>query len=118
MIFSGDQTLGSPKLMQTTIEYMKQHDITLGMIEHTTQLQFYPQDGLIEMAKGLDYKAARVYSIPKDEQAKLKLAEAVERWGNTDEERNIRINLLRIYDKPAAGMSLLATNIKYFSICF
>ena len=74
------------------------------MIEHTTQLQFYPQDGLIEMAKGLDYKAARVYSIPKDEQAKLKLAEAVERWGNTDEERNIRINLLRIYDKPAAGM--------------
>ena len=115
MIFSGDQTLGSPKLMQTTIDYMKQRDITLGMIEHTTQLQFYPQDGLVEMAKGLDYKAARVYSIPKDEQAKLKLAEAVERWGNTDEERNIRINLLRIYDKPAAGMSLLATNMKYFS---
>ena len=28
MIFSGDQTLGSPKLMQTTIDYMKQRDIT------------------------------------------------------------------------------------------
>ena len=33
----------------------------------------------------------------------------------TDEERNIRINLLRIYEEPAPNMSLLETNMKYFS---
>ena len=115
IIFSGSQTLGSPKSLQTTIDLMKQRSITLGMIEDTTQLQFYKQDGLMEIAKGLDYQAARVYSIPKDEQPKLKLADAVERWSNTDEERNIRIDLLRTYEKPAAGMTLLQTNMKYFA---
>lgn len=115
IIFSGDQTLGSPKHIDTTIEYMKARQITLGMVEHTTQLQFYKQDGLMEIAKALDYQAARVYSIPKDEQPKLKLAEAVERWANTDAERNIRINLMRTYEKPAAGLTLLETNMKYFA---
>ena len=33
----------------------------------------------------------------------------------TDEERNIRIDLLRIYDTPAPNMSLLETNMKYFT---
>ena len=115
MIFSGEQILGSPKSLERTISYMKARDLTLGMIEHTTQLQFYKQDGLLEAAKALDYRAARVYSIPKDEQPKLKIAEAVERWANTDAERNIRINLMRTYEKPAAGMSLLDTNMKYFA---
>lgn len=115
MIFSGEQILGSPKALDRTISYMKDRDLTLGMIEHTTQLQFYKQDGLMEVAKALDYKAARVYSIPKDEQPKLKIAEAVERWANTDAERNIRINLMRTYEKPAAGMNLIDTNMKYFA---
>jgi len=115
IIFSGEQTLGSPTQLDTTVDYFKARDITLGMIEHTTQLQFYKQDGLMEIAQALDYKAARVYSIPKDEQPKLKIATAVERWANTDEERNIRIDLMRIYEKPEDNMSLLATNLKYFS---
>ena len=94
---------------------MKERDITLGMIEHATQLQFYPQDGLYDIARGLDYKVARLYTIPKDEQPKLKMDVAVERWANTDEERNIRIDLMRIYEKPEGDMSLLATNMKYIS---
>lgn len=115
IIFSGEQTLGSPSQLDTTVDYFKDRGITLGMIEHTTQLQFYKQDGLMEIAQALDYKAARVYSIPKDEQPKLKIATAVERWTNTDEERNIRIDLMRIYEKPEGNMSLLETNLKYFS---
>jgi len=80
-----------------------------------TQLQFYKQDGMEEIAKGIGYdKIVRLYAIPKDEQPKLKISTAVERWANTDEERNIRIDLLRIYDKPSPNMSLLETNMQYF----
>ena len=115
VVFSGSQSLGAPKSLQTTIDEMKDRQITLGLIEATTQLQFYKQDGMEEIAKGLGYdKIARLYSIPKDEQPKLKIDAAVERWSNTDEERNIRIDLMRIYDKPSPNMSLMATNMKYF----
>ena len=115
IVFSGSQCLGAPKALQTTIDEMKDRDITLGLIEATTQLQFFKQDGMEELAKGVGYhKVARLYSIPKDEQPKLKIDAAVERWSNTDEERNIRIDLLRIYDKPSPNMSLLETNMKYF----
>lgn len=114
IVFSGAQTLGAPKSLQATIDAMKERDLTLGLIEATTQLQFYKQDGMEEIAKGLGYdKIARLYAIPKDEQPKLKIAAAVERWANTDEERNIRIDLMRIYDKPSPNMSLFETNMKY-----
>ena len=39
---------------------------------------------------------------------------AINRWSTTDRERNIRINLLRIYEKPEHEMTLLETNLKYF----
>lgn len=115
IVYSGSQVLGAPQALQTTIDEMQEHGYNLGLIEATTQLQFYKQDGMTEIAKGLGYDhVARLYSIPKDEQPKLKIDSAVERWSNTDEERNIRIDLLRIYDKPAPNMTLLETNMKYF----
>lgn len=115
IVFSGAQSLGAPKALQTTIDEMKERNITLGLIEATTQLQFYKQDGMEEIVKGIGYdKVARLYAIPKNEQPKMKIDAAVERWSNTDEERNIRIDLLRIYDKPSPNMSLLATNMQYF----
>lgn len=115
IVFSGSEALGGKEHTKRTIEHMKEQNITLGMIENVTQLQFYPQDGLLDIARGLDYDAARLYTIPKDEQPKLKMDVAVERWANTDEERNIRIDLLRIYEKPEGDMSLLDTNLKYIS---
>ena len=115
IVYSGPQVLGTGKSLQTTIDLMKERHIDLGLIEGVTQLQFYKQDGMEEIAKGLGYDhVARLYSIPKDEQPKLKIDTAVERWGNTDEERNIRIDLLRIYDKPAPDKTLMATNMDYF----
>ena len=115
IVFSGNQVLGTPKALQTTIDEMKARGINLGLIEAVTQLQFYKQDGMTEIAKGLGYdKVARLYAIPKDEQPKLKIDTAVERWANTDMERNIRIDLLRIYDKPSPNMTLMETNMKYF----
>ena len=116
IVFSGQETLGAPKALQTTIDEMKERRLTLGLIEGITQLQFYRQQGMDEIAKGLgEEHVARLYAIPPDEQKKLKIAEAVERWVTTDEERNIRINLLRIYDTPAPNMSLLETNMQYFT---
>lgn len=115
IVYSGPECLGAPKALQATIDHMKDRGINLGLIEATTQLQFYKQTGMEEIAKGLGYDhVARLYAIPKNEQPKLKIDAAVERWSNTDEERNIRIDLLRIYDKPSPGMSLLETNMKYF----
>ncbi len=115
VVFSGSQVLGANKSLEATIEEMKKRDLTMGLIEGVTQLQFYKQDGMDEVVKGIGYnKVARLYSIPKDEQPKLKIATAVERWANTDEERNIRIDLLRIYDKPSPNMSLMETNMQYF----
>ena len=115
VVFSGPQSLGATKSLQATIDAMKERDLTLGLIEAPSQLQFYNQEGMREIAKNIGYnKVARLYSIPKDEQPKLKIAVAVERWSNTDRERNIRINLMRIYDKPAPDMSLYETNMTYF----
>lgn len=114
IVFSGNQALGTPKALNATIDAMKSRNMTLGLIEAPTQLQFYKQDGMEEITKGIGYDhIARLYSVPKDEQPKLKIDTAVERWSNTDEERNIRIDLLRIYDKPSPGMSLFETNMKY-----
>ena len=116
VVFSGTETLGAPKALQTTIDEMRARGLTLGLIEGVTQLQFYRQQGMDEIAEGIGYDhVARLYSIPKDELKKLKIDAAVERWVTTDEERNIRINLLRIYEEPAPNMSLLETNMKYFS---
>ena len=116
IVFSGQQALGTPKALQTTIDEMRERNIPLGLIEDVTQLQFYRQQGMDEIAKGLGYdRVRRLYAIPRDEMKKLKIDAAVERWVTTDEERNIRINLLRIYEEPAPNRSLLETNLNYFA---
>lgn len=113
IMFVGQETLGWPNLLMMTADLMKDKKLTLGLIEHPLQLQFVKQEGLTELAALNQYRAARVYVIPKDEQPKLKLDEAVHRWAITDEERNIRINFLRNFDKPAPGKQLIETNLEY-----
>lgn len=115
IVFSGSQTLGAPDESEYMAEQMLRRDLTLGMIEGVTQLQFFHQDGMLDIARAMDYHAARLYSIPKDEQRKMKIDEAVDRWDVTDDERNIRFNLLKTFEKPAPGMSLLETNMAYVS---
>lgn len=115
IVFSGSQTLGAPDESEYMAEQMLRRDLTLGMIEGVTQLQFFHQDGMLDIARAMDYHAARLYSIPKDEQRKMKIDEAVDRWDVTDDERNIRFNLLKTFEKPAPGMTLLETNMAYVS---
>ena len=114
VIFSGEEVLGQPKLLNETALKFKAANYTLGMVEHPQQLQFLKQDGLLELAEKVDYLAARVYVIPKDEQRKMSIDDALERWLNTDQERNIRVNLMRSFEEAKTGMSLLETNLTYF----
>ena len=113
IVASGSQTLGAPDESQYMAQQMHQRGLTLGMIEGVTQLKFFPQDGMLDIAKANDYQSARLYSIPKDEQKKMKVNEAIDRWGTTDDERNIRFNLQKTFEKPAPDMTLLETNISY-----
>ena len=114
IVFDGPEILGAPNHIDVTAAEMKKRGYKLGLIEHTSQLQFYNQTGMFELAEKLGYnEIARLYAIPRDEQPKLLIDTAVQRWGTTDHERNIRINLLRIYEKPAPGLTLLETNLKY-----
>ena len=115
IVFDGPEVLGASNFLDTTAENFTKRNLTFGVIEHFTQLKFYPQTGLYYLAQkiGEDH-VARLYAIPKDEQPKLLLDAAVNRWSTTDRERNIRINLLRTYTKPLPEMTLLETNLKYF----
>ena len=116
IVFDGQEVLGYPNEIRLTAEQMGRKNITFGLIEAAVQLQFYKQEGLEALAQTLGYdRCARLYAVPKDEQPKLQLGVAVNRWATTDQERNIRINLLRIYDKPLPGMTLFETNMKYFA---
>lgn len=113
MVFSDKEVTGAPSMLAVTAEEMNKRGIVLGLIEDTSQLQFLKQAGLLELAKLVDYRCARLYTITKDELPKLGSAGAVQRWRNADAERNIRINLLRIHEKPEPGLSLLETNMKH-----
>lgn len=113
IVFVGQEVLGYPHLLQQTADNLKQRGMTLIMIEHPLQLQFDNQDGLIQLATMMDYQAARSYIIPKEEQPKLRLPQAINRWGLSDQERNIRVNLLKKYDKPEGQRTVIETNLAY-----
>lgn len=115
IMFVGEEVLGYPDLLPLTVSNFKERKLTLDMIEHPLQLQFLKQEGLTQVAAAINYQAARVYVIPKDEQPKLKLTEAIQRWMVTDQERNIRVNLMRKYDKAEPGKTLVETNLAYVS---
>ena len=115
MVFSGKEALGSPDAHHYTAQRLEERGIRLGMIEGVTQLQFFPQNGMLDIAKDIDYNSARLYSIAEDEMKKMKINDAVSRWSNTVPERNIRIALLRILPERDGSRSLYETNIDYFT---
>ena len=116
IVFDGPEILGAPKseILDVTVAEFNKRGYIFGVIEHTSQLQFYNQLGMPQLADGVGYnKIARLYAVPRDEQPRLSIDILVNRWSTTDRERNIRINLLRIFEKPDTGKTLLETNLQY-----
>lgn len=109
----GKEVVGFPDKLDYMAEKLLSHNMVFGMVEHYTQLQFAPMEGLIPMAEKMDYQVARSYIIDKAEQRKLKMPEALRRWALTDEERNIRINYIKPFMLPQNGQDILELNIDY-----
>jgi hypothetical protein len=113
LIFTGEEALGYPNHLLLTARLMLDSGYTLYMVEHPVQLQFAKTDGMLDIASVLGYRAARVYVISKEEQPKLALTTAINRWGLSAQERNIRVELLRKYERTDPGLSLMETNLRY-----
>ena len=117
ILFSDQEVLGYPELLPETAKHFKARKWTLGMTEHPLQLQFDKQEGLLDLADLVDYNVARLYVIEKKEQEKrLDVPKAVRRWALTDEERNVRMNFMRMFHAATPGKTLLETNLEYVQL--
>ena len=109
----GKETMGYPEKVEYLGKKLREHNMTLVMLEHYTQLRFAQIDGLIPLAEFNDYKAARSYVIDGVEQKKISVATALHRWALTDEERNIRVNYIRPFLLPVEGKDIMQINLQY-----
>ena len=117
ILFAEQEVLGYPYLLPSVAEKFKERRWTLGMTEHPLQLQFDKQEGLVDLADLVDYQVARLYVIEKKEQEKrLDVSKAVRRWALTDEERNVRMNFMRMFHVATPGKTLLETNLEYVQL--
>ncbi len=115
MYFVGEEVLGFPNQLPLVAGEMKKRGITLGMLEHYTQLQFNMQDGMFDLARLSDYSAARLHQLLKVEQPKLSVQEAIHRQVLGSRERNIRMQYLKMYQRPLPGKNLTETHVAYVS---
>jgi hypothetical protein len=111
--FVGEEVLGFPDQLPLVAAEMKKRGLTLAMMEHYTQLQFKMQDGMFDLAKQTDYSAARLHQLLKVEQPKLSVEEAVHRQVLGSRERNIRLQYLKMYERPLPGKNLTETHVAY-----
>ena len=115
MYFVGEEVLGFPNQLPLVAGEMQKRGITLGMLEHYTQLQFNMQDGMFDLARLSDYSAARLHQLLKVEQPKLSVQEAIHRQVLGSRERNIRMQYLKMYQRPLPGKNLTETHVAYVS---
>jgi len=110
---AGREVMGYPDGEYDMARLLHDYDIRLGLIEHTTQLQFAPFAGYNDLLENCNYDAVRVYTIDEAEMNKLTLAAAMRRWSISDAERNIRMNYVKPFQKPQDGMGVLELNLQY-----
>lgn len=102
LIAGGEGIIGYDDGIKQAEKYIKDNNITIGLIENTTQLQNILQKGVEEIAKDTDYKTVRVFSVWNYIQYRYQFYgyEGAEEIENTlfraITERNIRV----IYFKP------------------
>ena len=63
MIVSGESVIGYDDGIDTVRDYIEKNHITVGMIEHTTQLKHILQYGVDDIVRSIRYDAVRVFSV-------------------------------------------------------
>jgi len=63
LIVGGEAVIGYDDGIETALAYIKENNITMGMIEHTTQLQHVLQLGVDEVVRSTGYDAVRIFSV-------------------------------------------------------
>lgn len=110
VIFSGDQVLGSPGLLDVTATTLASLAPAWGRIEFAKQKG---EEGLAERILSADPPGTyvRVHSITAAEMLKTPAATAVERYRRAAKERNIRALFVRLFLSP--NRDLVEANLDY-----
>ena len=109
----GTDVIGFPADIEYMGKKLTERNIRLGLLEHVTQLQFAKFAGLDALLRSVDNNAVRVLNIDAQENSKLMMPDALRRWALADEERNIRINYVRLFLKPQNGVDIIDLNLDY-----
>ena len=109
----GTDVIGFPADIGYMGKKLKERNIRLGLLEHVTQLQFAKFAGLDDLLRSVDNNAVRVLNIDAQENSKLMMPDALRRWALADEERNIRVNYVRLFLKPQNGVDIIDLNLDY-----
>jgi hypothetical protein len=110
---AGTDVVGFPASISVVGDALAKRNIRFGLLEHVTQLQFTKFEGLDPLLRAVDYNAVRVYNIDALENSKLEMPDALRRWALADEERNIRVNYVRLFNKPQHGVDIVDLNLSY-----
>lgn len=111
--FRHDRALDDQIYMDQFGQWMKSKEIRLGLVESATQLQFIAQNGLLPLAGSMDYQVDRVYTIYKEELKQLTLPVAQDRWPLAIKERNIKVAMVRKFEKLQGASTLTETHLNY-----
>ena len=109
----GTDVIGFPAGIEYMGKKLRERNIRLGLLEHVTQLQFAKFAGLDALLRSVDNNAVRVLNIDAQENSKLMMPDALRRWALADEERNIRVNYVRLFLKPQNGVDIIDLNLDY-----
>ena len=91
VIFSADQVLGHPDLIDDAAETLRAAGLTYGSIELAKQL------GDRKLGLALDGALVRVHSITEREMSALSPEQAIARYGRAVRERGIRVCYVRLF---------------------
>ena len=109
----GTDVIGYPQDIDYAGRKLAERNIRLGLLEHVTQLQFANFSGLDALLRSVNNNAVRVLNIDAQENSKLMMPDALRRWALADEERNIRLNYVRLFLKPQNGVDIIDLNLDY-----
>lgn len=116
MAFVGKDVLGFPDHIVYLVNSLNSMRIPMVGIEATDQLQYDPQNGYLQAARMMEYRTGRLFTIGDDYLKKILPDEVAQQFYISDIERNVRYNLLPIYEKGFLNMSPLEASISYMKI--